>query len=1804
GHVTTASGHKVYSRYLIHAKVGIRSLDGQRPRSASFANNLATLRILGHYAVGQSVGQERRPIVINVQHIDENLEIAVSLSIDGIFNDEHPGGWRDVEQAQLVAASNGIHKRHVVSFGVNFNNETARRCLFHNLDVVVVLAEHHGPVGLVAGLGRRAQIADGQTQAQVVTGKVYEQLSGAQLSGLRVQVEQAQIVACCGIRLRFVEFILQNDRVRQLTTPSRVQIECVNLQQRIARPSRRRRRRHGGQAAGERLEAEMIQAGRLSGANQAVLEVASRSRIRISCKHLQQLKIGAFGNGCIVHWLAEHWRIPVTHQSHRFGLQASTESGANSEIVNRLTGVAEPPDELQPAASLRHRQIVEQSDNRIGAVAAGDINLKQVDSCASVGLRQSRLLLLDQAIADSSSLPASLATTVNVIILEPTPVSNLSSLGEMLNSPVDLEIRTPDPDGCSEYRMVAFSSRSLSTAGRRVSRTCSSSEGGRQMFKLSAIAVTWNSGRTNLGGESFKSDTAISTSRSVLRGGAPRSARLTVSRNWSATSRSTANSVVVNRPRDILTCLRVDTKMSRSIAVGNGINYAGIVAQILVHSRYAAKQYSAGRSGLHQLQPVGDSAADKGLAKYRQPESWSITNSELRSGCPLSCARTRRSYTETDSRSSRSRDAVRRTPVFELIEKAFVSLTLYRTVPLEPASGSVAENRQISVPIGVSSGTVTSNTGDSSSGELSLTSNTRIITKRRQHGVQQRWPVEHVRRFASGGYFNLHVTDGGEQTLGGIDAKGVRDCRNEWAQLGDCQHLQIENASRRNCWNASNFGRDWNSKGASEISTAGSEVGRAQTQECDPGDMLRPWHEEVDEIIMVELPWLSSSETQQDWQLQSAKRHLKDNRTRSRSRSRRSRYESRRFQVPQAQVIAAGRKRRGDSPTATATSLEFSNSKAASRCVRLLPLRFSIEAAADSPLDSALIVRPLADPDHFKGICQQEATARFVNLDSANTLNSNATTRKFAAQMLAAHNEYRSLHQSPPLRFSEELTRQAQAWAELLAKRDSLAYDLKCDAAGIGENVARKCDIGHGEVTAQEFVDTWYAEVHNFNWRSLEDQFECSHFAQVVWRASREAGFGRAISMSGCVYIVGRYRPMGNNPGEFPRNVLPRVSRARASGNYRASRVSGIAADNRKGEAAAPLAPRSPKAEREPSSDREPAKRVPTPPAVKSSPSSAPEAPLSTATNEEPAPSTKSLFGALGAKSSAGPTASAPVSAMSLFGSLKSKAQGPANSEPASSKSLFGALSGKSDGGGAKGPLTANILHQTLGGSHTRQKRPSAEDLEEEAVPAFNMRKFVTQMLVSHNEYRAQHKAGPLRLNPQLNRLAQDWADVLAMRDKMAHDPNCSSNNTGENIAMKFRIGETNFPGDVFTDMWYEEIDSYDWNSNEMQPECGHFTQLVWKSTTEVGFGRAVSDTGRVYVVGRYRPPGNYKGEFRKNVLPSADDVVKAAGEEIVKEPMMMPSPISFAMRDFGAAKRRSVTFSTGAGGGGGSAAMRNLTDFVPQRSADGGGGKAASSPVAALLLRQTLQQSHVRAPEKKEETKSDEKIFSQKKFENQLLVSHNEFRALHRSPPLRLNPELSRLAQAWAEVLAGKDKMAHDPKCSSLGLGENVAMKFRKGFTNFPGDLFSELWYHEIDQYKWTGEDQLACGHFTQLVWRSSTEVGFGRAVSKSGRVYVVGRYRPPGNYSGQFGRNVLPPSRVMPKSRNNIINRSNLQADKKAAAAKAVNAANEAQADANVEYAGFGTARVVERRQGLTASNLRALPLASTVQQQQQQQ
>lgn len=48
----------------------------------------------------------------------------------------------------------------------------------------------------------------------------------------------------------------------------------------------------------------------------------------------------------------------------------------------------------------------------------------------------------------------------------------------------------------------------------------------------------------------------------------------------------------------------------------------------------------------------------------------------------------------------------------------------------------------------------------------------------------------------------------------------------------------------------------------------------------------------------------------------------------------------------------------------------------------------------------------------------------------------------------------------------------------------------------------------------------------------------------------------------------------------------------------------------------------------------------------------------------------------------------------------------------------------------------------------------------------------------------------------------------------------------------------------------------------------------------------------------------------------------------------------------------------------------------------------------------------------------------------------------------------------------------------------------------------------------------------FTQLVWKSTKYFGIGRARSRVGKIFVVGKYKPAGNVVGLFQENVLPRS------------------------------------------------------------------------------
>lgn len=74
--------------------------------------------------------------------------------------------------------------------------------------------------------------------------------------------------------------------------------------------------------------------------------------------------------------------------------------------------------------------------------------------------------------------------------------------------------------------------------------------------------------------------------------------------------------------------------------------------------------------------------------------------------------------------------------------------------------------------------------------------------------------------------------------------------------------------------------------------------------------------------------------------------------------------------------------------------------------------------------------------------------------------------------------------------------------------------------------------------------------------------------------------------------------------------------------------------------------------------------------------------------------------------------------------------------------------------------------------------------------------------------------------------------------------------------------------GREMTESWYNECQKYDYeNRRSYQSGTGHFTQIVWEKSQEVGFAQA-QGASMNFAVAMYYPAGNFLGEFERNVLP------------------------------------------------------------------------------------------------------------------------------------------------------------------------------------------------------------------------------------------------------------------------------------------------------------------------------------------------
>jgi pathogenesis-related protein 1 len=143
------------------------------------------------------------------------------------------------------------------------------------------------------------------------------------------------------------------------------------------------------------------------------------------------------------------------------------------------------------------------------------------------------------------------------------------------------------------------------------------------------------------------------------------------------------------------------------------------------------------------------------------------------------------------------------------------------------------------------------------------------------------------------------------------------------------------------------------------------------------------------------------------------------------------------------------------------------------------------------------------------------------------------------------------------------------------------------------------------------------------------------------------------------------------------------------------------------------------------------------------------------------------------------------------------------------------------------------------------------------------------EMLSAHNQWRREVGVPDLRWADDLADTAQRWAEFLRASRNCAPAHNEGAI-MGENLYWASatpwsdgRVEKQKITPTRVVDSWAGEKPLYDQGSGACRPgaECGHYTQLVWRRTTELGCGMAVcGDLSQIWVC-NYRPPGNYAGQ-------------------------------------------------------------------------------------------------------------------------------------------------------------------------------------------------------------------------------------------------------------------------------------------------------------------------------------------------------
>lgn len=139
-------------------------------------------------------------------------------------------------------------------------------------------------------------------------------------------------------------------------------------------------------------------------------------------------------------------------------------------------------------------------------------------------------------------------------------------------------------------------------------------------------------------------------------------------------------------------------------------------------------------------------------------------------------------------------------------------------------------------------------------------------------------------------------------------------------------------------------------------------------------------------------------------------------------------------------------------------------------------------------------------------------------------------------------------------------------------------------------------------------------------------------------------------------------------------------------------------------------------------------------------------------------------------------------------------------------------------------------------------------------VPTGDLDDIEFDLLLQHNNKRVLHGAPNLTWNWELAIFAANYASVKLDCDnlELIH----SGGPYGENLAAGYAGGF------LPVNAWYDEIDLYDYDKPGFAEATGHFTQLVWNGTLEMGcaYVDCHNEWGQ-YTICEYQPRGNIVGQ-------------------------------------------------------------------------------------------------------------------------------------------------------------------------------------------------------------------------------------------------------------------------------------------------------------------------------------------------------